>query len=237
MLTPVKAIALLAVSTVAVGAGWLGLNAVQQAVNTNPGATSGNSTVMTSANTTAADCTTGPLSACGLPSNVVIDMAKVKVQRTDAEWRKLLTPQQYNVARQQGTESPFQNEYWDNHADGVFFSVGSDTPLFDSRDKFESGTGWPSFTKPIDPAFVAETVDSSYGMVRREVHCTVDGDHLGHVFDDGPRDKGGLRYCINSASLKFMPRKEYDAWVAKRTPAVTAATPTKSTDSSSPSKQ
>jgi peptide-methionine (R)-S-oxide reductase len=220
MLTPVKGIALLAVSTFAVGAGWLGLNAVQQAVNTNPGpgATAGNSSVMTSPNTTAASCTTDGLSACGLPSNVVIDMAKVKVQRTDAEWRKLLTSLQYSVARQQGTEPPFQNEYWDNHADGVFFSVGSETPLFDSRDKFESGTGWPSFTKPIDPAFVAETVDTSYGMVRREVHCTVDGDHLGHVFDDGPRDKGGLRYCINSASLKFMPRKEYDAWVATHTP-------------------
>lgn len=223
MLTPLKGIALLAVSTFAVGAGWLGLNAVQQAVNTNSGAIPGNATVMSSANTSAAACATDGVSACGLPSNVVIDMAKAKVQRTDAEWRKLLTPQQYNVARQQGTEPPFQNEYWDNHADGVFFSIGSDTPLFDSRDKFESGTGWPSFTKPIDPAFVAETVDTSYGMVRREVHCTVDGDHLGHVFDDGPRDKGGLRYCINSASLKFMPRKQYDAWVAVHSPQVAAA--------------
>src|SRR5579862_4082403 len=92
----------------------------------------------------------GPKSACGLPSNVVIDMAQAKVQHTDAEWQKLLTPGQYRVTRRQGTEPPFQNEYWDNHADGVYFSVCSDTPLFDSRDKFESGTGWPSFTRPIE---------------------------------------------------------------------------------------
>src|SRR3954462_827298 len=162
----------------------------------------------------ALECRPGEISACGLPSNVVIDMSKTKVQHTDAEWRKLLTPRQYQVARQQGTEPPFQNEYWDNHADGVYFSVCSDTPLFDSRDKFESGTGWPSFTKPIEKALVGETTDSSYGMERVEVHSNVDGAHLGHVFEDGPRPTG-LRYCINSASLRFMPRAEYEAWVAK----------------------
>ncbi|MGA2052956.1 MAG: peptide-methionine (R)-S-oxide reductase MsrB, partial [Opitutales bacterium] len=116
-------------------------------------------------------CKPGEVSACGLPSNVVIDMAKAPVQHTDAEWQKLLTPIQYSVTRQQGTEPPFQNEYFDNHDDGVYFSVCSDTPLFDSRDKFDSGTGWPSFTKPIEPAFVGETQDTSYGMVRMEVHC------------------------------------------------------------------
>jgi peptide-methionine (R)-S-oxide reductase len=169
----------------------------------------------TASDAAAACAVDGEKSACGLPSHVVIDMSKSKVQRTDAEWKKLLTPTQYRVARQQGTERPFANEYWNNHEDGVYFSVCSDTPLFDSRDKFESGTGWPSFTKPIEPAFVGETRDSSYGMERVEVHSNVDGAHLGHVFEDGPRDKGGLRYCINSASLRFMPRKEYEAWVAK----------------------
>ncbi|MEO6568446.1 MAG: peptide-methionine (R)-S-oxide reductase MsrB [Opitutaceae bacterium] len=153
-------------------------------------------------------------SACGLPSQVVIDMTKAVVQRSDAEWRALLTPIQYRVARKQGTEPPFQNAYWDHHADGVYFSVCSETPLFDSRDKFESGTGWPSFTKPIEASFVGENVDTAFGMRRVEVHCDVDGGHLGHVFPDGPRAQGGLRYCINSASLRFVPRVEYEAWTA-----------------------
>ena len=160
--------------------------------------------------------TTPTQSACGLPSQVVIDMTKAAVQRSDEQWRGMLTPIQYRVARKQGTEPPFQNEYWDHHDDGVYFSVCSETPLFDSRDKFESGTGWPSFTKPIEPAFVGEHVDSSFGMRRVEVHCDVDGAHLGHVFPDGPREQGGLRYCINSASLRFMPRAEYEAWAAKQ---------------------
>ena len=160
-------------------------------------------------------CAPGERSACGLPSNVVIDMSKTAVQRTDAEWKARLTPMQFRVARQQGTEPPFQNEYWDHHEDGVYFSVCSDTPLFDSRDKFESGTGWPSFTKPIEQVWVGETVDTSHGMRRVESHCNVDGAHLGHVFPDGPRGQGGLRYCINSASLRFVPRKDYAAWVEK----------------------
>jgi peptide-methionine (R)-S-oxide reductase len=164
----------------------------------------------------------GDKSACGLPSHVVIDMAKTPVKKTDAEWRKLLTPAQYHVARQQGTEPPFHNQYWDSHEDGVYFSVCSDTPLFDSRDKFNSGTGWPSFTKPIDPNFVAVDRDTSYGMLREEVHCSVDGAHLGHVFDDGPAPTW-KRYCINSASLKFMPRKQYEAWVAAHGGQKTAA--------------
>ena len=160
--------------------------------------------------------TTKKVSACGLPSHAVIDLAKTPVQRSDAEWRTLLTPMQYRVTRQQGTEPPFQGEYWNHHDDGVYFSVCSDTPLFDSRDKFDSGTGWPSFVRPIEPAFVAEQVDVSHGMRRVEVHCAIDGAHLGHVFPDGPRDRGGLRYCINSASLRFMPRAEYEGWVKKK---------------------
>ena len=155
-------------------------------------------------------------SACGLPSAAVIDMSRNTVKKTDAEWQQVLTPMQFRVTRKQGTEPPFQNEFWDHHADGVYFSVCSDTPLFDSRDKFESGTGWPSFTKPIEKTFVGETVDTSHGMRRVEVHSSVDGAHLGHVFPDGPRAQGGLRYCINSASLRFVPRKEYEAWVAQR---------------------
>jgi methionine-R-sulfoxide reductase len=162
----------------------------------------------------ALECKPGEKSACGLPSNVVIDRSKALVKHTDDEWKKLLTPAQYRVARKQGTEAPFHNEYWDNHEDGVYFSVCSDTPLFDSRDKFESGTGWPSFTRPMEHAFVGETTDQSFGMVRTEVHCNVDGAHLGHLFPDGPPPTG-QRYCINSASLRFMPRAEYEKWVEK----------------------
>lgn len=127
----------------------------------------------------------------------------------------MLTPAQFHVAREQGTEPPFRNAYWDHHEDGVYFSVGSDTPLFDSADKFDSGTGWPSFTRPVEPKFVAAEVDESHGMRRIEVHCAVDGCHLGHVFEDGPRPTG-LRFCINSASLRFMPRAEYRAWLSSR---------------------
>ncbi|MBI5382490.1 MAG: peptide-methionine (R)-S-oxide reductase MsrB [Opitutae bacterium] len=177
------------------------------------------STMKTNASAPAADPAAckidGPVSACGLPSNVVIDMSKARVQRTDAEWRARLSPTQYRVARQQGTEPPFKNEFWDNHTDGVYLCVGCDTPLFDSRHKFDSGTGWPSYWQPLEKIFVGETTDTSHGMTRVEVHCTVCGSHLGHVFDDGPKPTR-LRYCINSASLRFLTRDAYTSWVKQR---------------------
>lgn len=157
------------------------------------------------------------LSACGLPSRVVIDMARTPVRRTDAEWRARLTPEQYRVSRQQGTEPPFRNAFWNHHEDGIFLCVGCETPLFDSATKFESGTGWPSFYQPLEKRFVGELTDTSHGMERTEVHCAVCGGHLGHVFGDGPRPTR-LRYCINSASLSFMKRDDYRAWVARKTP-------------------
>jgi len=161
--------------------------------------------------------------ACGLPSQVVLSMAGRAVQRTEVEWRELLTPEQYRVTRLQGTEPPFRNEYWNHHADGVYFSVGSETPLFDSRDKFESGTGWPSFTRPLEAKLVAAQVDESHGQRRIEVHCAVDGGHLGHVFEDGP-EPTGLRFCINSAALRFMARADFTAWVRRQEEGTKGAT-------------
>ena len=142
-------------------------------------------------------------------------MAGRAVEKSIDEWRATLTSEQFRVTRLQGTEPPYRNAFFDHHEDGVYFSVCSDTPLFDSRDKFESGTGWPSFTRPIEPKFVEAEVDTSHGMRRVEVHCAVDGAHLGHVFEDGPRPTG-MRFCINSASLRFMPREEYAAWLRAR---------------------
>ncbi len=121
------------------------------------------------------------------------------------ELKKKLTPEQYRVTQQCGTEPPFRNEYWDNHRAGIYVDVVSGEPLFTSVDKFDSGSGWPSFTKPIDKNNVAEKTDRTFGMERTEVRSGKGDSHLGHVFDDGPSDKGGLRYCINSASLRFIP--------------------------------
>ena len=121
------------------------------------------------------------------------------------ELKKKLTPEQYRVTQQCGTEPPFHNEYWDNHRAGIYVDVVSGEPLFTSLDKFDSGSGWPSFTKPIDKNNVAEKSDRTFGMERNEVRSSKGDSHLGHVFDDGPADKGGMRYCINSASLRFVP--------------------------------
>jgi peptide-methionine (R)-S-oxide reductase len=122
-----------------------------------------------------------------------------------------LTPEQFRVTQQGGTERPGTGEYLHNKEPGIYVDIVSGEPLFASSDKFESGCGWPSFTKPIEPANVAELKDTSHGMVRTEVRSAHGDSHLGHVFPDGPRDRGGLRYCINSASLRFVPRAEMEA--------------------------
>ena len=122
------------------------------------------------------------------------------VDKSDAEWKNELSPQQYRVLREKGTEAPFTGKYWDEHAEGVYRCAACGNPLFDAETKFESGTGWPSFYKPIESSHVATEDDRSHLMRRTEVHCARCGGHLGHVFDDGPQPTG-LRYCINSASL------------------------------------
>ena len=122
-----------------------------------------------------------------------------------------LTPEQYRVTQQAGTERPGTGEYLDNKEPGIYVDIVSGEPLFASADKFESGCGWPSFTKPIEPANVSELRDGSHGMIRTEVRSAHGDSHLGHVFEDGPRDRGGLRYCINSASLRFVPRDQMEA--------------------------
>ena len=122
-----------------------------------------------------------------------------------------LTREQYRVTQQNGTEAPGTGALLDNHEPGIYVDVVSGEPLFASADKFESGCGWPSFTKPIAPANVNELKDSSLGMVRTEVRSAAGDSHLGHVFNDGPRDRGGLRYCINSASLRFVHRDDMAA--------------------------
>lgn len=131
------------------------------------------------------------------------ELKKPVEEMTDDDWREQLDENQFRVLREAGTEPAFSGIYWDNHDDGVYRCAGCSTPLFTSDSKFESGSGWPSFDKPVSDDVIKEVTDTSHGMKRSEIVCAKCGGHVGHVFPDGPRATTGLRYCTNSASLKF----------------------------------
>lgn len=135
----------------------------------------------------------------------------MKSYSKDADAVASLTPEQYRVTQESGTERPGSGEYLGNYEPGIYVDIVSGEPLFASSEKFESGCGWPSFTKPIDEVYINELKDSSHGMIRTEVRSTHGDSHLGHVFPDGPQDRGGLRYCINSASLRFVHKDDMEA--------------------------
>ncbi|WP_346895930.1 peptide-methionine (R)-S-oxide reductase MsrB [Clostridium sp. UBA7503] len=128
------------------------------------------------------------------------------MKRSKEELKKILTKEQYKVTQENGTELPYKNEYFDFYEEGIYVDIATGEPLFISSDKFNSGCGWPAFSKPIDRDFIKENIDKSHGMVRTEVRSKNGDSHLGHVFCDGPKELGGLRYCINSASLKFIQK-------------------------------
>jgi len=135
---------------------------------------------------------------------------KVYVKPSDADLKKKLSPLQYNVTQHEATETPFRNLYWDNHEPGIYVDIVSGEPLFSSLDKYDSGTGWPSFTKPLVPENITTKTDRMLGYSRTEVRSAHADSHLGHVFDDGPRPTG-LRYCMNSASMRFIPADQLEA--------------------------
>ncbi len=150
----------------------------------------------------AAGCNAAPTNSSAAMNNSTNSTMKFPLQRTEAEWRKILTPEQYHVLREAGTERAFTGKYWDTKTPGEYHCAACGALLFKSDDKFDSGCGWPSFSEVAAQGHVIERTDTSYGMVRTEVLCANCGSHLGHVFDDGPGPKG-LRYCINSASIDF----------------------------------
>ena len=143
---------------------------------------------------------------------------EIGVVPSDEELKRRLTPEQYRVVRQNGTERPFHNEFWKHNEEGIYVDIISGKPLFSSKDKFDTDCGWPGFAKPIEDGEIKELVDKTHGMERTEVRSKTGDAHLGHVFDDGPKELGGLRYCINSAALRFVPKAKmkeagYGVWL------------------------